>query len=116
MKLMPVQARISALHISQERNHHARDQRHKARITHQMRKFAGEMHLDMFQVRGFERPIVRLMNMDQNRHHLTWAELSRTLSLRALLQLADFPLRRHPLNRKSSTSRNTSRRLIVRFL
>lgn len=84
----------AALQRSEQRNHHVRDQCDKASITHQARKFAGEMYLNMFGGIGFERPRVRLVKMDQNGHHLTWPELSRTRSLLASLYLAGPPLRR----------------------
>jgi len=83
----------TALQIGKQWQHHTRDQSHKARITHQMRKFTGQMNLNMLHVIGFERSIVGLMKMDQNGHHLAWAELARTLSLLASLQLAGFPMR-----------------------
>src|SRR5689334_18732507 len=50
------------------------------------------MDLDLFSVIGFERPVVRLMKMDQDRHSLAWAELACTFSLVASFPLAGFPL------------------------
>lgn len=58
-----------------------------------MRKFTAEMGLDMLDVVRLESPIVRLVKMDQNRHHLTWAELTRARSLLASLHSAGFPVR-----------------------
>ena len=61
---------IPALHIGKPRNHHLRYQCYKARVTHQARKFAGEMHLNVLGVIGFERPLVRLVKMNEHGHHL----------------------------------------------
>ena len=83
---------ISALQIGKPRDHYGWDQSHKARITDQMRKLADEMDLNVFGVIGFERPRVRLVKMDENRHHLTWAELAWTLPLFSGFQSAHFPL------------------------
>jgi hypothetical protein len=46
----------------------------------------------MFYVIRFERSIVRLVKMDQNRHHLAWAQVTCSLSLLATLHLDRFPL------------------------
>src|SRR5215470_2512468 len=35
-----------------------------------MRKFAGQMNLDMFRVIGFKGAIMRLVKVNENRHHL----------------------------------------------
>src|SRR5215831_763088 len=86
-------SRKSALQVGKHRNQDAWNEGDKALITHQTGKFAGQMHLNMFGVIGFERPIVRLMKMDENRHHLTWAQLACALSLLASLHLPGFPLR-----------------------
>jgi hypothetical protein len=61
-------------------------------LPHQMGKFLREIHLDMFRVVGFKGPIVRLVKMNENRHHLTWPELACSLSLLACRQLSSFPL------------------------
>lgn|SRR5579875_1288 len=82
----------AALEIGEHRNHHGGNERDKAWITHQMRKFLRQMHLNMFGVVRLEGSIVRLMKMNQNRHHLTWTELARTLSLFASLHLGGFPV------------------------
>jgi hypothetical protein len=84
---------ISALQVSEHRNQHAWKEGNKTLITHQMRKFAGEVYLDMLGVIRLKGPIVRLVKMVQNRHHLTWAELTRTRSLLASSQSASFPVR-----------------------
>jgi hypothetical protein len=83
---------IAGLQIGKQRKHHLRDERNKARITHQMRKFLCQMHLDMFRVVRFECSIVGLVKMDQNRHHLAWVQLAYTVSLFARFQLHGFPL------------------------
>jgi hypothetical protein len=92
-KTDPCAGSTSALQVSEHRNHHAWNECDKALIPHQARKFPAEMHLNLFGVIGFERSIVRLVKRDQKRHHLTWAELPRTLSLLVSLQLARFPVR-----------------------
>ncbi len=51
------------------------------------------MHLDMFRVVRLEGSIVRSVKMDENRHHLTRAELTCTLSLFACCEATSFPLR-----------------------
>lgn len=82
---------IAGLQVGKQRKHHRRDECNEARITHQVRKFLPPMYLDMFRVVRFEGSIVRLVKMDQNRHHLAWTELSCTLSLLACCQMASFP-------------------------
>lgn len=84
---------IAALQVSEQGNQHPWHESNKALIAHQMRKFAAEMGLDMLDVVRLERAIVRLVKMDQNRHHLTWAELTRPRSLLATLRSASFPVR-----------------------
>ena len=87
MKLIPVQARVSALQIGKHRHQHVWDQCHKAGIAHQMGKFTCEMNLHMFRRVGFERPIVRLMTMNENGHHLAWVQLTRSLPLFSCCEL-----------------------------
>ncbi len=60
---------ISALQIGQHRKHHVWNEGHKALITYQAREFLPQMHLHIFRVIRFERSVVRLMKVDQNRHH-----------------------------------------------
>ena len=48
----------------------------------------------MFRVIRFECSIMRLVKMDENGHHLTWAKLARPLSLLARGELDGFQLRR----------------------
>ena len=62
---------IATLHIGEQGNQHRWNQGDKALITDQMRKFAGQMNLDMFSVIGFKGAIVRPMKMDENGHYLT---------------------------------------------
>jgi hypothetical protein len=83
----------SALQVRKHRNQHTWNESDKALITHQARKFTSEVNLDMLGVIRLEGPIMRLMKMDQNRYHLTWAELTRAFSLFASLQPAGFPVR-----------------------
>lgn len=52
------------------------------------------MHLNIFSVIRFERPIVRLVKMDENGHHLAWEDAACSLSLLASCQLDGFPLQR----------------------
>lgn len=82
---------VAALQIGEHRNHHGWNERDQARIAHQVRKFLGQMHLDMLRVIGFKSTIVRLMKVNENGHHLTWAQLAFALSPLAGLQLSRFP-------------------------
>ena len=82
----------SALQIGQHRDQHAWNERHKAWITDQLRKFLRQMHLDMFRIVRFEGAIVRLVKMNQNGDHLTWVQLAHALSLLASLHQVGFPV------------------------
>ena len=70
---------ISALQVGEHRYHDARNEGDKALITDQIRKFAGQMYLDMFGVIRLKGAIVGLMKMDQNGHHLTRPALAACL-------------------------------------
>lgn len=72
---------VSAPQIGQQGDHHLWDQCHKARLAHLPRKFAGEVNLNVFRIVRFERPIRRLVKMDENRHDLAWPHLSCSLTL-----------------------------------
>jgi hypothetical protein len=93
MKLIPVQARISSLQVGQQRNQHGWDQGHKALIPDEMRKFSAQMNLNMFGVIGFERPIVRLVKMDKNRHDLAWTQVSFPFAPLPCCKLGGLPVR-----------------------
>src|SRR5438045_8937724 len=84
---------IAVLQVGQHRNQPRWNKSDEARITPQLRKFACEIHLNMFGIIGFERPRVRVVKMDQNGHHLAWTKLACPFSPLACFQLAGFPLR-----------------------
>jgi hypothetical protein len=86
-KTDPCAGSEAALQVGQERKQHTWNESDKASITDQMRKFFVQMHLNIFGVVCLERSIMRLLKMDENRHHLTWTELARSLSLLACGQL-----------------------------
>src|SRR5579863_290750 len=85
---------IATLQVGQQGNQHRRHESHKALITDQLRKFAVQMHLDMLGVIGLTGARVRLMKVNENRHHLTRTELTCALSLLACCQLTGLQLRR----------------------
>jgi hypothetical protein len=82
----PCTRSITTLQICQQWEHHLWDERHKAGIAHQARKFAGQMNLDMFGVIGFEGTIVRLVKMDQDRHDAHLGTIARSFRAASLLQ------------------------------
>lgn len=60
----------SALPVGQQRNQHPGNERDKASVTDQVRKFCGQMHLHMFRIVRLEGAIVGLVKMHENGHHL----------------------------------------------
>lgn len=84
---------IAALQIGEQWNRQAGDQSHKARITDQVWEFTSQMHLDRLRVIGFEVAIMRLVKMDENRHHLALTQPACPLALFPGGKLAGVPLR-----------------------
>jgi len=57
-----------------------------------MWKFAPQIYLDMLRVIGFEVAIMRLVKMDEKRHHLAVTQLACSLTLFAGGKLGTVPL------------------------
>ena len=62
--------------VGDQRNEDRGHQLHEARIAHQGGKLAAQMTVDILGVVGFECPVVRLLEQDDNGHHFTGIHLA----------------------------------------
>src|SRR5579859_5028 len=67
--------------VDDERHQHGRQQFHEAGVADQLQKLATQMLLDVLGVERLERPVVRLLEQDRNRHDLAGMQPRRAPAL-----------------------------------